>query len=594
MNYYLLSSYAVFSKLYDAKKSIYELLETFVITYLNESKKYDFDIIEFYYEFNHFFGFNLPQAVLKKTISRVEGIKYNDQQGKYLVDFNKIPQVKNVVFNELNDESEKLFSKLVDYVCSKKNINKEKCDTDQLFSDFIYFLVNNNCRNEQNLQLIATFLIENEDNDSYRKTLNTIKEGIIIYYGITTDLLVKDSVSDVRGSWKTKLTIYLDVEILFHFYGLNGLYYQQQAEDFFALVREINKQEQLIDLRYFTEVEKEMYDFFYAAEMNIETKRLHADSTAMSKLVEGCDTRSQIVLKRTKFFNFLQANRIIKDEFDEYFAEKNYKYNIQSTENDIHPYLNYINILRKGNNTERLRDIKVILITGKIDLLKQSWDPKYYNDGEIPRASSLDYMTEHFWFILNKGFGTKKSLESFDVFNKARIVFSSLISSNVSEKFKELNQKITDGDISEQDATEAVAELKTNSRTPEDIKVEEIDFLLNLLSEKNVNSVIQDNSIRKQKLKENEKTISAQVKTISEQKAMISDLQKYKIIVTMLVLTVYFIIAVGGIFVVVKYLFPILNKEWPPIISNIASIFGIVVPIIPFGCKLIKEIRKKK
>ena len=84
------------------------------------------------------------------------------------------------------------------------------------------------------------------------------------------------------------------------------------------------------------------------------------------------------------------------------------------------------------------------------------------------------------------------------------------------------------------------------------------------------------------------------MKTISEQKAMISDLQKYKIIVTMLVLTVYFIIAVGGIFVVVKYLFPILNKEWPPIISNIASIFGIVVPIIPFGCKLIKEIRKKK
>ena len=74
MNYYLLSAYAVFSKLYDAKKSIYDLLSHYVVTFIRKNKKYNFVLSSFVYDFNDFYGFKLPQAVVKKAFFYVHFI----------------------------------------------------------------------------------------------------------------------------------------------------------------------------------------------------------------------------------------------------------------------------------------------------------------------------------------------------------------------------------------------------------------------------------------------------------------------------------------------------------------------------------------
>ncbi|MBQ4437542.1 hypothetical protein II898_01570 [bacterium] len=523
MNYYLLSAYAVFSKLYDAKKSIYDLLSHYVVTFIRKNKKYNFVLSSFVYDFNDFYGFKLPQAVVKKVLSSSKGITFNRKTEEYSVDFKILPDSNIKDFDEYKKETDSILNSLVEYVQNIENSELSQEDKEQLCIDFSEYLLKTSCKNDKNLKLILAFLIENQDNEKCSKTLNTIKEGIIIYSGITTSLMLNDSINDVRGTWNTNLTIYLDTEILFHLYGYNGLFFKQQADDFLQLVKEINKKGHFIELKYFSEVDKEVKDYFYAAEKNVEKGKNVSTLTAMAYIVDGCKSQSDIILKKQQFFNFLEQQKINKDETD-YYVEHNFQYNIEGGDCVIHPYLNYINILRKDNNSASLRNIKYILVTGKSEILKQSWNSTIYEDGDIPRAVSLDYLTEHFWFLLNKGFGKSKSLTSFDVFNRARIVFANLIANNVSDKYKEVHDQFNKKEITEEVLVETVADLRTHYRKPEDIKASDVEFLLNVLSEDSVNRIIHENEIRKINSEKNETKLIEAEKRIEE-------LQKYKDIV---------------------------------------------------------------
>lgn len=520
MNYNLLSAYAVFSKLYDAKKSIYDLLTHCIAMFIREKLKYSFELINFTNDFNSFYGFSLPQAVMKKVLSKTEGVNFDKQNEQYLIDLKLLPESKIKDFNCYREETEDVLDNLCIFIEKKNKKSLSQLEKENLYTDFSDYLLKTTCKNEINLKFITAFLIENENNKRYKDILNSIKEGIIIYSGITTSLMTSESITDLRGSWNTNLSIYLDTEILFHLAGYNGVYFKQKADDLFNLIKEINKKDRYIELKYFPETLQDIHNYFYAAEKTIETGKLVVNSTAMSYIVNGCKNPSDIRLKKQQFMTYLRNNQISQDETN-FYIEKNYKYNIESGELNISPYLNYINILREGKNSERLRNIKFILITGKSDILKQSWNPVIYNEGDIPRATSLDYLTEHFWFLLNKGFGKSKSLSSFDVFNRAKIVFSSLISESVSEKYKELNKKFTNGDITEGDVAEAVVELRAESRKPEEIKVNEIDFLLNVLSEDSLNCFIHDKQMQKIEYEN----------TIKEQNDKIKDLEKFKDIV---------------------------------------------------------------
>ncbi|MBQ3642492.1 hypothetical protein II906_11300, partial [bacterium] len=123
MNYYLLSTYAVFSKLYDAKKSIYELLAHYVVTFIEERKKYDFVLSSFVFEFNEFYGFNLPQAVLKKVLSRTAGVTFENKLERYYINFKELPDSKIADFNEYKKETDEILCNLINFV--QKNEKSE-------------------------------------------------------------------------------------------------------------------------------------------------------------------------------------------------------------------------------------------------------------------------------------------------------------------------------------------------------------------------------------------------------------------------------------------------------------------------------------
>ena len=124
MNYNLLSAYAVFSKLYDAKKSIYDLLTHCIAMFIREKLKYSFELINFTNDFNSFYGFSLPQAVMKKVLSKTEGVNFDKQNEQYLVDLKLLPESKTKDFNCYREETEDVLDNLCIFI-EKKNVNSK-------------------------------------------------------------------------------------------------------------------------------------------------------------------------------------------------------------------------------------------------------------------------------------------------------------------------------------------------------------------------------------------------------------------------------------------------------------------------------------
>lgn len=339
------------------------------------------------------FNFNLPAAVIRKTLIRMKGISHHNDE-KYSVDYSLLA---NIDLSEIKNSSEAingvLFS-LIAYVENKTDKNLSEQEKENLNNDFLKYVMHSSC-SEINMKYISIFILENENDSSIVEIINAIKEGAIIYIGITTDLKIDDNNIDNLGIWKKEITIFLDMEILFHLYGYNGEYYKQQADDFISLVKEINRTKRFVHLKYFTKVKEEIYAFFKAAENVVSKGFLNENTVAMSAIVRGCSSPSDVVEKKALFFNFLKQYSIEEDANDSYYTdENNFKYNIENAEEEIHPDLNFINILRKGRNSGKLIDIGYILLTGKSSILKQSWEKR--NNKDIPRASNLDYITEHF------------------------------------------------------------------------------------------------------------------------------------------------------------------------------------------------------
>lgn len=493
----ILSSYALFSKLKDEGKSIYDVIKVFIAAYLQESKKYEFSLSEITFGINTDFNFKLPAAVIRKALVKMKGISHSNDE-KYSVDYSSLANINVSEIKKLEDSINKVLLSLRLYIENKNNKEQNEQEKNNLNDDFLKYLMYSSC-SEINMKYISAFLLENENDSLIVEMINAIKEGAIIYTGITTDLNIDDNNIDNLGIWRKEITIFLDTEILFHLYGYNGEYYKQQADDFISLVKEINRNRKFVYLKYFLKVKEEIYAFFKAAESIVSKGFLNENTVAMSAIVKGCAFPSDVIEKRTLFFDFLKQYSIEEDLNDSYYSdETNFKYNIEDSKEEVHPYLNFINILRKGRNSGKLTDIGCILLTGKSSILKQSWEKR--NNKDIPRASNLEYMTEHFWFILNKGFGTNTKLKSFDVIAKAKIIMSSLLSSNISEKYADINRRFDSGELLLDDAVKYLTALREETKLPEEIKKDNVNYILNMLSEDDISKQIEENAIKENEL----------------------------------------------------------------------------------------------
>lgn len=132
-------------------------------------------------------------------------------------------------------------------------------------------------------------------------------------------------------------------------------------------------------------------------------------------------------------------------------------------------YLSHINKLRRGINCNGFERCGFVFLTATGRTLRLSSSVDFHKEGEVPLATSLDFLINKFWFRLNKGFGVNKSPRTVDMVLKAKQVLSSIISNRASVKYEEYKQKYEHNEITKEEFVALNSDLRSKLVCPEDI-----------------------------------------------------------------------------------------------------------------------------
>ena len=486
----IVASFSTIKSMIDAKeyKSPYMILAEFIQYIIVEKKLYSFTSSDIKKSLVELFGFELPEAVIKSSIKKIEFIERDS--GVYKTDTSKIMIDDN--FKKIKNNSENefvgIFEQLKLYI-EERNTDK-KIEIDLLTSEFISFLIddNNGSNVGKYIGLISEFILKNEKNSNVQKTLTAIREGSIIYIGLNYNI------NDV-GNVNKPLTLYLATEVLFNLYGLNGEIHKQLAQDFFSQVRDINIKSNQIKLRYFLDVKKEIEDFFSTAILIIDGKRnLNTEAVAMRNILNGCDTASDINVKKADFFTKLKSGYgILLDEKTDYYEKSEYQYNLEEISDPSQEInmklISNINKLRKGKIFENNLDAEYLIVTNSSNMIKVSKqqvdslkiDSK--SDYICDFALSVDKITNILWYQLGKLFGKNEFPKNVNTALKARTLLSSHIAQNVCKLYSETNKKYSDGEISSEQLIARIAAIHKKPLLPEDLNAETIEDIMDFSPE---------------------------------------------------------------------------------------------------------------
>jgi len=500
----LLASLAVFRELYNAEKDVYGIISVFLTDLIKIEKLYSFNLNEITNKLNSTFEFEIPPAVVSTSLGRLTFLE--KQQGVYSV--NDISSINTEIFDQkkqtIQSNNETIIENLFRFIEIEKKVTLSDREKEMVSHSFCCFLLDVN-NGDEFIEYVTSFILKNEADNEFKNQLNLIREGVILYSGIKYNNNLND-----LGTWRTELTIFIDTEILFHLAGFNGELYQNLANDFLNYTREINQkaQKKLIKLKYFEEVKNDIEGFFKKAKHLIEgNEKPYPNVTAMVSIVNGCKTVGDILGKKSDFYTLLKSYGIEEDNFKDYFNPANHKYNIVSQEiiekvsieldKDAEPFLkflNYISIHRKEANSNNFENIGYLLLTGNSTTLKVAWNELMKEDGNVPMASHLSFLTTKFWFKLNKGFGKTSLPKSFDIITKSQIILSKVLNDNIGQKYAELQNEFKNGKLSEEQAKARIIDLRNQVRKPEEIKNDIVTDVLNAITEESLDKFIQEQS----------------------------------------------------------------------------------------------------
>lgn len=506
-----LASLAVFRGLYNSKNDVYGVISEFLKEVIISQSKHQFSLTEITRLLNNTFDFHLPDAIVQTAIKRIDFIE--KQQGIY-VSTNLVNQKRPEIYESQEQQQIKnniIIEQLFSYIQDVQNIELSEEQKEKIVNSFCSFLLEDSNGHEYS-EFISAFIISKSKDIEFTNQLNYIKEGVVLYSGLKYNSNINE-----LGSWTTPLTIYIETEVLFHLAGYNGEVYQSLFNDFYAFVKEINTKsgKKLIQLKYFQEVKNEIERFFKKAEYIIEGRdRINPSNTAMRSILDGCDSPADIVLKKASFYELLRVTGIREDDYLDYFAEKNYKYNIidQATLdkvseelqvddiNETLRFLNFINIHRREESANNFENIKFILLSGNSTTLKVAWHNDIKEQGNVPLATNLSFITNKFWFKLNKGFGKSDYPKTFDIITKAQIILSTQLNESVRAKYEEYKVKNKKGELTEAQAVATIAALRSQARNPENIIEDDISNILDSISEDKIEKYLEEHEHLKNKV----------------------------------------------------------------------------------------------
>jgi hypothetical protein psyrpo1_24143 len=486
----IVASFSTIKSMIDAKeyKSPYMILAEFIQYIIVEKKLYSFTSSDIKKLLVELFGFELPEAVIKSSIKKIEFIDRDN--GVYKTDTSKIRIDDNFKKIKNNSENEfvEIFEQLKLYI-EERNADM-KIEIDLLTNEFISFLIddNNSSNTGKYMDLISEFILKSEKKSNIQKTLTAIREGSIIYIGLNYNI------NDV-GNVSKSLTLYLATEVLFNLYGLNGEIHKQLAQDFFSQVRDINIKNNQIKLRYFLDVKKEIEDFFSTAILIIEGKRiLNTEAIAMKNILNGCNTASDINIKKADFFTELKSRYgIFLDEKTDYYEKSEYQYNLEEASDPSQEInmklISNINKLRKGKIFENNLDAEYLIVTNSSNMIKSSKQQVDFLKTENKMdyicdfALSVDKITNILWYQLGKLFGKTEFPKNVNAALKARTLLSSHIAQNVCKLYTETSKKFFDGEISREQLHARIVAIHKKTLLPEDLDAETIEDIMDFSPE---------------------------------------------------------------------------------------------------------------
>lgn len=346
-----MASLAVFRDLYNQNKDVYCVIAEFIKLAIAEKALSSFDLQQMVNIINQEYGFDLPVAVVKRALGKLTFL--NKDKSSYSIKTDAVfnaDKIRKDTQTE-NEENKKAIESLCVYVEEKTGKSLSIQEKEELCNDFCAFIIDDTNSSKYG-EHISEFIIKRSSDKAFVEQLNQIRQGVVIFVGLNynADYNAVDKLD-------THLHIYLDTEIIFHMFGLNGPLYKDLFDEFYELVQGVNKKSKtpIIKLRYFAENKTEIESYFKIAERIVrKEEQLNPSKQAMSNIVNGCVDASQVVEKKTELFRMLIEKGITLDSQEHYYdKETNWNYLIDSK-----PFYEY----KDSDTTEKDIDRKVKLL----------------------------------------------------------------------------------------------------------------------------------------------------------------------------------------------------------------------------------------
>lgn len=503
-NYESFAAIAVFKELYDQNKDVYDIIAALCIEIIRKNNLTTFTLPEITNLINSTYNFGLKDPIVKTGLKR---LKIKRKSGYYTPDISVYEYQEDDIIDIQIRRNEILLNNLYDFIQDRMEYILSAQEKEIVKQQFFEYLVDDESDKEYG-NLINQYVLSITMKDEYIDTLKKIKEGLLIYDGIRYSGNINE-----LGRWNTELNIFLEQEILFYIAGFNGEIHKELYWDLLKYIREINHnlppEKRLIKLWYNQDVKDEIDSYFHAAERIVCNGELMDPSKKpMMYILDSAHSKSDVIQKKIQFFKLLEMNGIKLFKYD-YYSSDNYKYSIldekvyfkaqerigDKDENIIHKScskINCIEILRKGENSG-FDNIKYILLTSNGTILKLCRDDLFCKYGDVPKATTIDFLINKFWFKLNKGFGEGNSPKTLDMVAKARVALAFLTNSKVEKIYDEIKEDYKNNKIGKEEAVALIAELRSYSKTPDEVDEttidEEIDKLSQYEVEKRVNEI---------------------------------------------------------------------------------------------------------
>ena len=489
----ILASFSTMKSLVDAQQyqSPYQILAEFIQYIIIKSNLHSFTAIEMKNRLFEVFGFDIPEAVVRTTVRGLQFVKTENR----IYHVNQIELKDNSAFEEMKAVAEANNTDIIDLLIAfaQETDPSSAIWADALTQEFIAYLLDDQQSTAAGkyTDLIGRFILKNESDEKIQSALTAIREGSILYIGLNHNI-------SETGSLRKPLTLFLGTEVLFSLYGYNGEIYKQLAQDLYDQIKAANVGTKRITLSYFSEVKKEIDDFFASAELIVDGKQLLFDTVAMKAIINGCSTAGDVKVKKADFFHVLQCSYgIMEDDRSSYYENTDDQYNLESLSVDPQQYdsikfISHINKLRKGRIYPYDLDAEYLIVTNSGITLRASREQvervmkEQAVDSACDYAVSVERLTNILWYKLGNGLGRKEYPNNVNAVLKARMLLASKISQNISKLYMETRAQYRAGVITEDQLASRIITLRKKPITPEELTAETIedslDFSLEYLT----------------------------------------------------------------------------------------------------------------